>query len=543
MDKYLLPEDFKSRFPRDCKLGGGTFSTVYTVKDSSAFVIKDQRDSSKCHDFIYEAFAKELNVYSRFHHVGICELEAWTIYGSIPLIFPGEDFVASALIISRGILLLDAFDADLITAKQVAADLLAAVAFLHRNGIVHNDIEVQNVVVIDGRAKLIDFGHSQLATDDRTYHGAVYSDGFRDPQVCLWEDIPTSIKADLYAVGIVLYSLYKGCKDIPLFGSKVVGDTLISNIIADCTHFPISERLDAEAILRKYDFEITEGTVVTGGTDSVITPGDQGNQLASDHIYCLALYYHKRFYNVSMRTFFHASHLFHLTGTMSKKELKVLAQACLFIAMRFNETTAPTLKQMIKTVNPPIEYHEITRMIVGVFRATRGIIASKTYWHYANNSTELVLYYRAMLTSDYLRHFPLVPAQPTETSDPTISSVLGLTTSASVADFEGLLGGLKPLPAETSYTLGVTVMVEPVPTVTILSHIEREPSHVLYYYDQLDRLDVETSNKIYKLVVNGARDYCKRAINFDYNKYHEFDFAAAGFNPFKVSDIELAVAT
>jgi serine/threonine protein kinase len=36
-------------------------------------------------------------------------------------------------------------------------DVASALWYLHSNGIVHLDLKIENIVIVDGRAKLIDF--------------------------------------------------------------------------------------------------------------------------------------------------------------------------------------------------------------------------------------------------------------------------------------------------------------------------------------------------------------------------------------------------
>ena len=48
--------------------------------------------------------------------------------------------------------------------RKVSHQLLSAVAYLHDKNIVHRDIKLQNVLMLDEQVKLIDFGFSTLST-------------------------------------------------------------------------------------------------------------------------------------------------------------------------------------------------------------------------------------------------------------------------------------------------------------------------------------------------------------------------------------------
>jgi len=118
-------------------------------------------------------------------------------------------------------------------ARQVMADLLSACAHIHRRGIVHRDVKVENLLLgKDGRAVLTDFGIAALVSDEEAMGKYCGSPGYAAPEILCSK--PYGIKIDSFSAGAVLYFML--CGKLPFEGKKlkvVLKRTLTSEVSFD----------------------------------------------------------------------------------------------------------------------------------------------------------------------------------------------------------------------------------------------------------------------------------------------------------------------
>lgn len=87
--------------------------------------------------------------------------------------------------------------------RQVMDDILDGVDYLHKRGIVHNDLKPSNIIITSSsRAKIIDFGFS--SSEDSAYSGVRGgSDGYIAPEILRGERSVGSA-SDIYSVGKIM---------------------------------------------------------------------------------------------------------------------------------------------------------------------------------------------------------------------------------------------------------------------------------------------------------------------------------------------------
>ncbi|MCP4654850.1 MAG: AAA family ATPase [bacterium] len=106
--------------------------------------------------------------------------------------------------------------------------MLQALAYVHRQGVIHRDVKPSNVLESDGRVKLVDFGISLLRDEAR---GAMIkvsgTFSYMAPEMIAGK--PPSESTDLFAAGVIGYQLFAGCH--PFEGPGLAG--MLDRIVHD----------------------------------------------------------------------------------------------------------------------------------------------------------------------------------------------------------------------------------------------------------------------------------------------------------------------
>jgi serine/threonine-protein kinase len=105
-------------------------------------------------------------------------------------------------------------------AIDIVVQILLALRFAHKRGIIHRDIKPHNVILDEeGRAKVTDFGIARAGASDMTMTGSIMGTAqYLSPEQAQGHAVSES--SDLYAAGIVLYELLTG--RVPFEGESAV---------------------------------------------------------------------------------------------------------------------------------------------------------------------------------------------------------------------------------------------------------------------------------------------------------------------------------
>jgi beta-lactam-binding protein with PASTA domain len=190
------------------KLGSGGMADVYMAEDQQlgrrvALKVLHRRFAED--EQFVERFRREASSAAGLSHpnvVAIFDRGEWdgTYYISMELV---EGRTLKEIVREKG-------PAPPEAAVDLTLQILRAARYAHKHGVVHRDIKPHNVLIDhDGRVRVTDFGIARAGTSDITETGSVMGTAqYLSPEQA--QGRPVDERADLYAIGIVLYELLTG---------------------------------------------------------------------------------------------------------------------------------------------------------------------------------------------------------------------------------------------------------------------------------------------------------------------------------------------
>jgi serine/threonine-protein kinase len=204
----LIDTLFDGRDSIQRKLGAGGVAGVYLAEDQElgrrvAIKILNGRHAND--DQFIERFRREAKNAAALNHPNIVSIydrgNAEDTYYIAMEFLDGRTL--KELVVSRGA-------APINVAIEYARQILSALRFAHRHGIVHRDIKPHNVLVdAEGRVKVTDFGIARAGTSQMTETGSIVGTAqYLSPEQARGGEVDP--RSDLYSLGVVLYELLTG---------------------------------------------------------------------------------------------------------------------------------------------------------------------------------------------------------------------------------------------------------------------------------------------------------------------------------------------
>jgi eukaryotic-like serine/threonine-protein kinase len=221
----LINTLFDGRYRILRKLGSGGMANVYLAEDEElgrrvAVKILNERYAND--DLFIERFRREAKSAAGLSHPNIVSIydrgqAEGTYYIAMEVI---EGRSLKELILTRGALPIGA-------AVAYAKQLLEALRFAHRHGIIHRDIKPHNVLVSadqhakanEPRLKVTDFGIARHGASQMTEAGSIMGTAqYLSPEQA--RGAPVTAASDLYSAGVVLYEMLTG--KVPFTGDSAI---------------------------------------------------------------------------------------------------------------------------------------------------------------------------------------------------------------------------------------------------------------------------------------------------------------------------------
>jgi tetratricopeptide (TPR) repeat protein len=237
------------------KLGAGGMGIVYTAIDrltgqtvalKQVTILSEHLDFSTKHTVadnadIRLALAQEFYTLASLRHPNIISVIDYGFDQDRQPYFVIE-YLAGAKTILRA-----SADQPFETQLQYLIQLLQALAYLHQRGVVHRDLKPDNILVVDGQVKVLDFGLAispdQVSSGGNEVSGTL---AYMAPELLV--NHSPSKASDLYAVGVIAWQMFTGHHPFRIKSvSQLVTDIL--NEVPDSTQLNVDPRV-SDVIVR-----------------------------------------------------------------------------------------------------------------------------------------------------------------------------------------------------------------------------------------------------------------------------------------------------
>jgi eukaryotic-like serine/threonine-protein kinase len=212
-------------FKIDYLIGTGKSSLVYLALDlqKSEVALKIPRDDVRNDPEQANRFATEVNLSVKLDHPNV--VKAYSGVPSGPDAYLCLEYFAES---SLDQVMAHKNKVDLVTGLRYATQMASALAYVHGQNIIHQDIKAANIFIKEGNVYLGDFGVAVRTGNKTVTAGSPF---YMAPEVYRGEG--SSFASDVYSLGVFIYEL--------LYGNRPFdGDTYEALMVAHLTQYPKS---------------------------------------------------------------------------------------------------------------------------------------------------------------------------------------------------------------------------------------------------------------------------------------------------------------
>jgi eukaryotic-like serine/threonine-protein kinase len=211
---------FSSRYEIQREVAQGGMAEVYLARDqllNRPVALKALFPEYAREPSFVERFRREAQAAANLNHPNIVAIYDWGQES-------GTYFIVMEYVEGRSLrdLVRSESPLDPNQAAEITAEIASALAFAHRNGVVHRDVKPGNVLLTrSGNVKVTDFGIARAgASDGLTQTGSVMGTAtYFSPEQA--QGLPVDGRSDVYSLGVVLYEMVTG-------GAPFTGDSPVA---------------------------------------------------------------------------------------------------------------------------------------------------------------------------------------------------------------------------------------------------------------------------------------------------------------------------
>lgn len=211
------------------ELGRGAMGIVYQVHDERLdrvialkTIRKDRSGAGESEESALDRFRREAKAAGKLSHPGIVTIH--DISEQDDELYIAMEFVEGE---SLGARMRATPRMPVAEAARIVTRVCEALQYAHANGVIHRDVKPDNIMCCpNGDVKLTDFGVARIVSSPATHIGRpIGTPRYMAPEQ--WRGDLVEGRADVFALGVILYELVTGCRTFVTTSSSELRDRVL----------------------------------------------------------------------------------------------------------------------------------------------------------------------------------------------------------------------------------------------------------------------------------------------------------------------------